>query len=59
MDEYVVDVNGIPHTVQATAEDAKARGLELKSKPVELKSKPVANKARRRTVNKAVVSDES
>ncbi len=52
MDEYVVDVNGIPHTVQATAEDAKARGLELKSKPV-------ANKARRRTVNKAVVSDES
>ena len=52
MDEYVVDVNGIPHTVQATAEDAKAHGLELKSKPV-------ANKARRRTVNKAVVSDES
>lgn len=53
MDEYTVVINGIAHTVQATAEDAKARGLEPKD------AKAPANKAARKPRNKAAASDRT
>lgn len=46
MQEYVIDVNGIEHTVQMSDEDAKARGL----KPVQTKEAAAPkNKARTTT----------
>ncbi len=44
MDEYIVVVNGIEHTVLMPVEDAEARGLE-KAKAVESKSRKPQNKA--------------
>lgn len=51
MDEYVVVISGIEHTVQLPDDQAKAAGLERKKKvapPVADKARPVANKARTR-----------
>ena len=53
MDEYTVVINGITHTVQATAEDAQSRGLEPKAVA------PAANKAARKPRNKAASSDRT
>lgn len=53
VDEYTVVINGITHTVQATAEDAQSRGLEPKAVA------PAANKAARKPRNKAASSDRT
>ena len=50
MNEYVVNIGGIDHTVLLTDEDAKAQGL----KPVEAKAAPAPkNKAREAVSDKA------
>lgn len=47
MREYTIDIGGLPHTVQLSDEDAKARGLYVDPKPAEVKQAPApANKAR-------------
>lgn len=46
MQEYVIDVDGIAHTVQLSDEDAKARGLKPQSKEA------AAPKNKARTTNK-------
>ena len=47
MKEYVVVVGGIEHTIQATDEDAKARGLvEVKKATPKNKARTPANKAK-------------
>lgn len=49
MQEYIVDIGGIDHTIQLSDEDAKARGL----KPIATKeAPPVQNKARTQTKTK-------
>lgn len=50
MREYEIQINGLPHTVQLSDEDAKARGLSPK---VEAKQSPAPkNKARSATLDK-------
>lgn len=44
MKEYTIVVDGIEHTIQATDEDAKARGLVLKQAAPANKAKTAANK---------------
>lgn len=50
MQEYVIEVNGMEHTLQLSDEDAKARGLKssdqagAKSGSSKNKSRPASNK---------------
>lgn len=44
---YEIQIGGLPHTVQLSDEDAKARGLYVEPKPAEAKQAPAPkNKAR-------------
>lgn len=48
MNEYEVEIGGLPHTVLLSDEDAKARGLELpkpKAASAENKSRKPSNKS--------------
>lgn len=56
MDEYTVIVNGIPHTMRLTEEEAKRRGAEKVTAAVSTKKSTPSNKARK-TANKSAASD--
>lgn len=49
MNEYVIDINGIEHTIQLSDADAKARGLQPASKA----AAAPADKARKTVTNKS------
>lgn len=46
MREYSIDINGIPHTVQLSDEDAKARGLTASDAVATKQADAPKNKAR-------------
>lgn len=51
MQEYVIEINGIEHTVQLSDEDAKARGLKA-DRSAEKAAPAPKNKARTTVSNK-------